>query len=249
MILVVLEKLIAPNLYRPRTRAGTTSTRCQSRPLTAAGPSSESATAGTGSRSEHVQRSDPDAGPARAWPKLCTVKQTRCVSIPSRWWISNNSTGTSAVLPVVTVDDLRPLAGLEHELQRRPAQEREPADVIGGPGQLAALKERVGGVGSIKKHFRVTAEDLRPRSAYFIDLEGGRMRSAWQTACMRTRARDGLGTRVADLRLGSRPRRRLPTATARANSVTWTNISTQSVKRPTGSWVLQGMAIGGSDDG
>ena len=33
-------------------------------------------------------------------------------------------------LPVVAVDDLRTLARLEHELERRLAKEREPADVI-----------------------------------------------------------------------------------------------------------------------
>ena len=34
-------------------------------------------------------------------------------------------------LPVVAVNDLRPLAGPEHELERRPAEERKPRDVPG----------------------------------------------------------------------------------------------------------------------
>ena len=75
------------------------------------------------------------------------------------------------------------------------------------------------------------------------------MRSGWQTACVRSGARDGLRTRAADLGLGSRPLRRLRTARVCANGMTSTNISTQSVKRPTSSWVLRGMGYGGSDDG
>jgi len=49
-------------------------------------------------------------------------------------------------LPVVAVDDLRALAGLEHELQRRLAEERKPVDIVGRPVQLAAAKERIAAV-------------------------------------------------------------------------------------------------------
>jgi len=46
----------------------------------------------------------------------------------------------------VTVDDLRALAGLQHELERRLGKEREPADVIIRPVELPAVKEPVGRV-------------------------------------------------------------------------------------------------------
>ena len=38
-----------------------------------------------------------------------------------------------AGLPVVAVDDVRVLVALEHELQRRPAEEREPLVVVHCP--------------------------------------------------------------------------------------------------------------------
>ena len=51
--------------------------------------------------------------------------------------------GDERRLPIVAMDDLRALAGLEHELERRLAEEREPFDVVPGAVQVPAVKEAV----------------------------------------------------------------------------------------------------------